>query len=308
VSRQAERNIVRIPISSVRADENNPRKTFQEVDEFADSIHTAYDIEVPIIVEDLGGKNYFLVDGERRLRAAKKAGLTSIWADVRDSLNDVERGILRAKLNFQHWNWETAEGVKQLNGLYDAWLETQGQKRLIETKGMRQKFARLIGISEGSLGEKLRFGDTAARSIDGKVPALEALREEKMTFEAARKIAGRDPVVQQAIIERAEKIAKRQEAPVITKKELLQAKAEYEVRKPTSKAKRDQEAIDDIRKSYLRITDQTAVIRDRAKFLFNADSARATIEMLDALGDTIVAIEGEVVKRFPAVKPRRGSK
>lgn len=308
MSIQQQRNIVRIPLSSIRADEKNPRKTFQEVEEFADSIHDANDIEVPIIVEDLGGKNYFLVDGERRLRAAQKAGLTSIWADVRESLSDVERGILRAKLNFQHWNWETAEGVKQLNGLYDAWLEMKGEKRLSDKRGRRQEFARLIGISEGSLQEKLRFGDTAARSLDGTVPALEALGKERMTFEAARKIAGRDPIAQQAIIERAEKIAERQEVPIITKKELLQAKAEYEVRKPTTKAKRDEEAIDDIRRSYRRITEETAIIRDRAKFLYNANSARATIEMLDAIGDTVVSIEGEVEKKFPGVKPRRGSR
>lgn len=308
MSEQSDRNIVKIPLSSVRLDESNPRKEFIAIDEFAESLQDTNDIEVPIIVEELGGGGYILVDGERRLRSAKKAGLNYIWADVRKSLSPVERGILRAKLNFQHWNWETGEGVKQLNGLYDAWLETKHEERLSEKKGRRLEFARLIGISDRSLEEKLAFGDTARQSGIKSVPALDALMEERMTFEAARKIAHRTPATQQAIIARAEELRKRQDAPIITKKEIIQARAEYEVRRPESKDKRDAEAYDDIQKAFRRIAYETSTIRDRAKFIYKADSAREAMEMMDSLGQSFLSIEADLEKRFPALKPRRVSR
>ncbi len=310
VNQPQERNIVRIPISSVRVDERNPRKTFQEVDQFAESIQKTADIEIPIIVENLGGKNYFLVDGERRLRAAKKAGLTYIWADIRETLGDVERGILRAKLNFQHWSWETGEGVRQLNGLYDAWLGTKNEARPNDKRGRREEFGRLIGISQASLREKLAFGDSAARSGVEKVPALEALEEERMTFEAARKVATHRPVDQKAIIARAEELRLSRESPPqkITKKELVEAKREYAVRKPESKDKRDGLAYKDIVLSYRRMVDQAAEIRDRSKLVYKADTAREVMEMMEALGKTFLNIEDDLKKRFPAVEPRRGSR
>jgi ParB-like chromosome segregation protein Spo0J len=310
LSEQVGRNIVRIPLSSIRADEKNPRKTFQEVDQLAESIQKTTDIEVPIIVEDLGGKNYFLVDGERRLRAARKAGLTYIWADVRQSLGDVERGIIRAKLNFQHWNWETGEGVKQLNGLYDAWLESKKEARPNESRGRREEFERLIGISQASLREKLAFGDSAVRAHTKSTPALRALEDERMTFEAARKIASHKPADQRAIIERAEELRLSRETPPkkITETELVQAKREYAVTKTESKEDKDGLAYKDIVLSYRRMVDQATEIRDRSRSVYKADTAREVMEMMEALGKTFVNIEEDLKKRFPAVEPRRVSR
>ena len=87
-----------------------------------------------------------------------------------------------------------------------------------------------------------------------------------------------DPAAQRVIIERAEELRKRQNAPIITKKEVLQAKAEYEVRKPESKDQRDTEAYDDIRKSFQRMTYETDTIRDRVKFVYRGDTAREVME------------------------------
>jgi hypothetical protein len=95
--------------------------------------------------------------------------------------------------------------------------------------------------------------------------------------------------------------------PIVRRHDLLRARDEYEVNQAVSKKDKNTEAFDDIRKSYRRITDESAVIRDRSKHIYNADSAREVLEMLDSIGQTVTSIEGELVKKFPGLKPRRGS-
>ncbi len=309
LSKQSTRNIVRIPLSSVRVDEKNPRKTFEAIEEFAESIEEGKDFEVPIIVENLGKGNYFLIDGERRLRASKKAGLGYLWADVRETLSDLERGILRARLNFQHKNWSSDEQVSQINGLYDAWLDSKDEERPNEKAGRRKEFARVVGISEASLREYLSFGDSAIGTRFKTSPAMKALERGTATFESMRKIAHKDPVAQQAIIKRAEELRKEQpkdeREPVITKRTVVPAKAEYEVKTAPSKDEKNAEAYNDIRAAYRHMVGDAGTIRDRAKYLYKADNAREVLEMLDSMGKTIISIQSEVEKRFPSVKPRR---
>ena len=67
-----------IPINTVRPNPQQPRRSFDEaaLRELADSIR-AYGILQPLTVRDKGGF-YELVAGERRLRAARIAGLREV--------------------------------------------------------------------------------------------------------------------------------------------------------------------------------------------------------------------------------------
>ena len=67
-----------IPINAVRPNPQQPRRSFDEtaLQELADSI-SAYGILQPLTVRDRGGV-YELVAGERRLRAARIAGLREV--------------------------------------------------------------------------------------------------------------------------------------------------------------------------------------------------------------------------------------
>ena len=68
-----------IDVSRIKANPGQPRKIFKEknLEELANSI-TENGIIQPLIVMQLDGGNFELIAGERRLRAAKKAGLSQV--------------------------------------------------------------------------------------------------------------------------------------------------------------------------------------------------------------------------------------
>src|SRR6202023_381935 len=87
-----------VPIERVRASPLNPRKNFEqtpqakaELEELANSIREKGLVQ-PIVVrpkEELTGTHYEIVAGERRWRAAQKAGLRQVPVIVR-ALSDQE--------------------------------------------------------------------------------------------------------------------------------------------------------------------------------------------------------------------------
>jgi ParB family chromosome partitioning protein len=94
-----------LPIDAVRANARQPRQVFDE-DTLAELTHSVREFGVlqPVVVRrDQGG--YELVMGERRLRAATAAGLTTIPAIVRDTADDemlrnaLLENVHRAQLN-----------------------------------------------------------------------------------------------------------------------------------------------------------------------------------------------------------------
>ena len=86
--KQAGEKIEKIKIIDIEPNRNQPRRNFdmEAIEELAESIKI-YGIIQPIIVTKKD-KYYEIVAGERRWRAAKKAGLTEIPCIIR---NDDER-------------------------------------------------------------------------------------------------------------------------------------------------------------------------------------------------------------------------
>jgi len=79
---------LRIPVASIQPNPLQPRTTFQEdrLTELAQSIHENGIIQPLVVRRD--GPNYQLIAGERRLRAAKIAGLTEVPVVVQDFADD----------------------------------------------------------------------------------------------------------------------------------------------------------------------------------------------------------------------------
>jgi ParB family chromosome partitioning protein len=77
-------SISEIPISQVQANPFQPREEFDDValNELADSIRV-HGIIQPITVRKLGYDSYQIISGERRTRASRLAGLTTIPAFIR---------------------------------------------------------------------------------------------------------------------------------------------------------------------------------------------------------------------------------
>lgn len=92
-----------IPIHKILPNPMQPRKDFdpKELQELADSIVSVGIIQ-PIVVEEYQPGVYTLIDGERRLRASKLAGLKEIPAEIRErSADDEQRLILASIANLQ---------------------------------------------------------------------------------------------------------------------------------------------------------------------------------------------------------------
>ncbi|MCU1397688.1 MAG: parB, partial [Acidimicrobiales bacterium] len=89
--------LIELPIDSLSPNPNQPRVHFDEatLEELAASIREIGVLQ-PVLARDLGNGSYQLVAGERRWRAARRAGLTTIPAVVRktDDLSSVEQALV----------------------------------------------------------------------------------------------------------------------------------------------------------------------------------------------------------------------
>ncbi|HPX37034.1 MAG TPA: ParB/RepB/Spo0J family partition protein [Mycobacterium sp.] len=92
--------------TAIEPNPRQPRQVFDE-DALAELVHSIreFGLMQPIVVREVGGGRYQLIMGERRWRAAQRAGLTAIPAIVRETAdNDLLRDALlenihRAQLN-----------------------------------------------------------------------------------------------------------------------------------------------------------------------------------------------------------------
>ncbi len=84
VDNASSSDILEIPLSEIRSNPYQPRKTFNEetIKELAESIKEHGIIEPVIVKKSI--KGYELVAGERRCKAAKEAGLEKIPAVIKD--------------------------------------------------------------------------------------------------------------------------------------------------------------------------------------------------------------------------------
>ena len=89
--------LIEVPIESLSPNPNQPRVHFDEesLAELAASIQEIGVLQ-PVLARDMGNGTYQLVAGERRWRAARRAGLLTIPAVVRrtDDLSSVEQALV----------------------------------------------------------------------------------------------------------------------------------------------------------------------------------------------------------------------
>jgi len=160
------RQVLSIPIESIRTNPNQPRKVFdpEDLDALSQSISQVGVLQ-PLTVR-LTGDGWELVAGERRLRAAALAGLTTVpclevTADEEDStLMALVENVQRKDLDF----WEEALALRQL----------------IEICHFSQdEAAAKVGKSQSAVANKLRL-------LRLPEDVLEALRQCGMTERHAR--------------------------------------------------------------------------------------------------------------------------
>lgn len=120
-----------IKLAEIMPDPTQPRRVFDEVllDELAESIRVHGVLQPIVVTPDNKGK-YVIVAGERRYRAATKAGLEKIPALVR-TLSDQHKLELSLIENIQRQNLnaiETATAYLKLRDQFNLTLEQIGQR------------------------------------------------------------------------------------------------------------------------------------------------------------------------------------
>jgi ParB family chromosome partitioning protein len=122
-----------IPIEDIHPNPKQPRQTLGDLTELTSSIREKGVLE-PILVRKVGGR-YEIVAGERRFRAAGKAGLSEIPCVVRET-TDAEMMELALIENLQRKDlsaFEEADGLKMLAESYgythEAMAERLGKSR-----------------------------------------------------------------------------------------------------------------------------------------------------------------------------------
>lgn len=134
-----------LPIDLVHRNPAQPRKHFDEgeLSELANSIR-AHGVLQPILVRPVPGGRYEIVAGERRWRAAQRAGLHAIPAIVRE-LDEVEVLEIAIVENVQRTDLNPIEEAQGFQALIDRFGRTQ------------QEIAEIVGKSRPHIANMLRL-------------------------------------------------------------------------------------------------------------------------------------------------------
>jgi ParB family chromosome partitioning protein len=162
-----EKNICYISPDLISPNIYQPRKHFIEetIDELAQSIKV-YGIIQPLTVRKLGGDRYELVAGERRLRAAKKLGLSEVPTILID-ITDKDSAAIALLENLQREDLNYIEEAEAYYNLIKDHSYTQDQ------------LAEIIGKKQSTIANKIRL-----LKLDAEIRIT--LLENKLTERHAR--------------------------------------------------------------------------------------------------------------------------
>ncbi len=191
--------ILHVLLSQIKINHEQPRKHFNEesLKELAQSIKE-YGILQPILVEELSANKYLIIAGERRFRAAKKAGLERVPVIIK-KFNDFNKLEVALIENIQRENLDPIE-------------EAVAYSFLIQESGITQEdLSKKIGKSRSSISNSIRLLQLPKEFQDGlingeysagharailslinpsdRVLLLERLKKNKISVREAEKIA-----------------------------------------------------------------------------------------------------------------------
>jgi ParB family transcriptional regulator, chromosome partitioning protein len=145
---EAATNVLRLPIENIETNPKQPRRDFDEqaLQELAHSIEM-HDLIQPVTVSKLHGNKYRLISGERRLRAAKLAGLKDVPAYIRQA-NDQELLELALLENLQREDLNAIEIALSYKRMMDELNHTQEEvaERMGKDRSTVTNYIRLLKL------------------------------------------------------------------------------------------------------------------------------------------------------------------
>ncbi|MFB7031429.1 MULTISPECIES: ParB/RepB/Spo0J family partition protein [unclassified Streptomyces] len=183
-----------LPLGLISQNPDNPREELRDLEGLADSIREiglvnsitvatvdSYLAERPERAEDVDeGARYIVVDGHRRLEAARLAGATVIRVSVNNHLVATDEALLEAAF-VANVHRDDMNPIEQAHAL----------KKLVEFYGSQNKAAKRLGIGQSTISSKLSILD-----LDHGLQA--DLVEGRRTIEHVRNLSKLPPEQQRA--------------------------------------------------------------------------------------------------------------
>jgi ParB family chromosome partitioning protein len=161
--------LVQIPLGSIKPNSRQPRRRFdaEGISELAESVR-AQGLVQPVVVRPVPGGTWELIAGERRLRAAKAAGLATIPALVRES-DDRDSLLLALVENVAREDLSPIEEARAYSVLMDEFSLSLGDvaERVGRSKPTISNRIRLLELPEDVIGllERGLISEGHARAI-----------------------------------------------------------------------------------------------------------------------------------------------
>lgn len=176
--------VVQLPLSDIDVNINQPRKNFDDkaLKELSDSIKV-HGVIQPIIVVKMG-ERYMIIAGERRYRASKLAGLTSIPAIVKNyTKSEIAEVSLLENLQREDLNpMECARAMKKLMEDF-GWTQEKVADRLGKSRPVVANTIRLLNL-EPEVIEMIEQGKISA----GHARSLVAVTDKKAQIKLAKRV------------------------------------------------------------------------------------------------------------------------
>ncbi len=191
---ETEKDVKKIKITQIEPNKTQPRTDFdvEKIEELAESIRE-YGLIQPIVVKLNKNGYYTIIAGERRWRAARKAGLKEIPAVIKDVSEQTEKEITLIE-NIQREDLnalEEAAGIKELMDVYGLTQEDVA-KKIGRSRPAVANILRLLNLPEEI--QKLVKEGTLSQ---GHARALLAVEDKAKAQEIAKLIIAQDMSVRQ---------------------------------------------------------------------------------------------------------------
>ena len=250
VEENSSASAVKLSLNEIEPNKDQPRKTFDEkaLSELADSI-AQHGVIQPLLVRPMPDGSYQLVAGERRWRAARRAGLSEVPVVIRE-MSDSEMMELALIENLQR---------EDLNPIEEA----EGLQQLIHTYGLTQETAAArVGRSRPAIANALRL-------LSLPTPILELTRDGKISAGHARALLSLND--EEKMVEIADQILKKEIS--VREVERLAKAAAKEKKQPENHPLRRDTFYDEVELAF------TKSLGRRIKVNLNKKENRGTIEI-----------------------------
>jgi len=187
--------LANVPIEQISPNPYQPRKTFNDssIEELARSVRE-HGIIQPLVVTRTGDNKFRLIAGERRFRAAQKAGLETVPVVIKESMTDGD--VLQVALieNIQREDLNPIEEAYAYHQLHEEFALTQEEisKRVGKERSTVANFLRLLRLPD-SVKKLLAAGQLSM----GHARAILAVEPAKKQEQLAERVVKRNLNVRQ---------------------------------------------------------------------------------------------------------------